>query len=193
MTDSVAAVVMASGQSSRMEGRNKLLLPFGPWPLFEHSLRTVRSAKLPLFVVSCYPEILQAAERLGGVGCINHHPERGKSYSMQLGIRAAQQYQGVFFLQADQPFVSKKTLLDMKSLFLGKGDHIISAALNQKSVSPALFPRKFYRLLMQITGDHGGRLLLDQYSSDVVYYPLQNPLEAVDIDTPSAYQTYQNL
>ena len=46
-----------------------------------------------------------------------------------------------------------------------------------------IFSRKYYQELMEITGDKGGKQIINRHPDDVVYLEIKDARELVDIDT----------
>lgn len=55
--------------------------------------------------------------------------------------------------------------------------------LNNKTGNPCIFSRKYYQELMKITGDKGGKQIINRHPDDVVYLEIKDARELVDIDT----------
>jgi len=86
-----AAIVLAAGTSSRMGGRNKLLLEVGGEALVRRAVRTAIEGGLDPVVVVVGHEAGRVRAALGGLGCrIVDNPdyERGMTTSLRGGIAA---------------------------------------------------------------------------------------------------------
>lgn len=55
--------------------------------------------------------------------------------------------------------------------------------LGTKTGNPCIFSRKYYQELMEITGDKGGKQIINRHPDDVVYLEIKDARELVDIDT----------
>ena len=85
----IAAIVMASGFSSRM-GQNKLLMEYRGKALAEHVLDTVKGIDFDkTVVVTCHEAVAAMVVKKQMTVVINEHPELGQSQSVILGTKAA--------------------------------------------------------------------------------------------------------
>ena len=190
-------IYLASGNSSRF-GDNKLLQTFRGKPLFLHGLeRLLEVAEADpdceITVVSRYPQIRERCEILGVRSVDAPDSEKGVSYSIKAGIRAVSpccDEDFLLFLCADQPHIFTDTLqrllrrarpgTEAARLFAGKNPG-----------NPVLFSAKLIRELMELTGDSGGKAVLQRHTCIPV--PAGNPLELCDIDTVEEMRRQQSL
>ena len=55
-----------------------------------------------------------------------------------------------------------------KLLKRSDGEHIICTSCNGSYRNPAIFPRKYYRELLELQGEQGGKQLLKKYTETVL-------------------------
>lgn len=185
MRDRYAIVVLAAGKSLRFGG-NKLLAEVAGKPLFQYMLDRLAAFKgFPAFVVTGYAEIAEKAGQQGVRIIRNATPELGISHSIRLGIQACtREYpdiQGILFCVCDQPGLSVST---MQRIFneasLHKGQ-IICACHEKKTGNPVLWDREFFKNLLTLDGDEGGRRLLAGLASHVRHVEaLEEELKDID-------------
>lgn len=121
----LAAVILASGFSRRMEA-NKLLLDYGGRPLIARVMDAAAAAKLwRVTVVTAYDEIMEMARQRGMDVIKNDRPEVGQSRSVVLGTRANGKADGIMYIPGDMPFLTGETLEALKAAFAAAPERII--------------------------------------------------------------------
>lgn len=199
-TPTIAAIILAAGRSSRMqEGHHKLLLPLGEQSVVAHVVAVTRvSQARPLLVVTGYrsDEIRASlAEYTSSLAFVENPQHReGMSTSIHTGIRALQAsplfetIDGALIVLGDQPLITSQmldTLIDAKQ---GTGKLIITSLFNGKRMSPTLFDKSLFPELLEITGDEGGRVVLERHRSDIARVEHSDESASIDVDTLEAYQ-----
>lgn len=201
----ISIVLLAAGNSMRF-GTNKLLSELNGKQIITHAFDAVRAcvnvcdAKAPcensvsgyvnvetdrapadVVVVTQYEEVAQLAEQYHFASIRNDFPEKGISYSVRLGVEHCQKADAILFVVCDQPFLTSKTL----ELMLQQADyeHILCCTYHSRRGNPTLFPKRYYKKLMELTGDEGGRVLIRRYPELVTEIEVGDEKELVDIDT----------
>ena len=157
--NSISAILLAAGESRRMKGVNKLLLPVDGVPLVRHMTKILMASMVEEMVVVLGHEASQIEESLRGLGVKQVHNERykeGQMTSVHVGLEAlAQECDGVMVCLSDQPLL---TVGDINSLiqafterirgevvvptYRGKrGNPIVLASKNRKEILNG--PRNF--------------------------------------------------
>ena len=186
-----ALILLAAGNGRRF-GSNKLMARIGEKKVYEHMLDKLEKAKGCLRVcVSQYDPILEAAKERGMRPVKNDAPDLGISHSIGLGLKAAIQEVGekldaAMFLVADQPMLRQSTVEELLRAFGGSAKGIAGtrcAGEDGHRGNPAIFDRKYFRELLALSGDKGGRQVLMDHPDDILWV-LAEPEELMDIDTP---------
>lgn len=137
-----------------------------------------------LTVVSCYPEIRDAARALGARAADSPESKKGLSYTIRAGLDAVGTLgDGDFllFVVADQPWLTAKTV----SRLLGRaqpGVEAACAAYDGRMGNPMLFSAALAPELWELTGDHGGRGVAHRHLCETVQ--VDDPRELCDVDAP---------
>jgi molybdenum cofactor cytidylyltransferase len=184
----IAAVILAAGQSRRMQGANKLVATIGGRPL----VRTVGEAALasrarPVVVVTGHrPEDVRAALAGLAVAYVNN-PDyaEGLATSLRSGIAGLPpEIDGVVILLGDMPGVDS-TLIDrlIAAFDPTQGAEIVVPTHDGKRGNPVLWSARFFDELRAVKGDVGGKHLLGEHTDAVVALELGAAV-AWDIDTP---------
>ena len=194
----LAAVILASGFSRRMEA-NKLLLDYGGRPLIARVMDAAAAAKLwRVTVVTAYDEIMEMARQRGMDVIKNDRPEVGQSRSVVLGTRANGKADGIMYIPGDMPFLTGETLEALKAAFAAAPERIIRPVYGGvqevyggaplppggKPGSPVIFPRALFEELCALEGDRGGREVIAAHPELVHFIPVAERRAGVDIDTP---------
>lgn len=188
---SVAAIILAAGASRRF-GRPKLLLDWHGKPLLAHVVDAVlASAARPVMVVlgANEPATREALGNRPVEIVVNPNWAEGQSTSVRAGLAALPSNAGgVLFVLADQPHVTPDLLNRLIERFLAAGAPIVEPRWGDRPGSPVLFAREMFGELMQLTGDRGGRLLVNQYADRVAAVTVDDLATLQDIDTPEDYK-----
>ena len=173
--NSVAAIVLAAGASSRL-GTPKQLVRLGTETLLERTVRVAREAGLgPVLGVTAVGLSLEVLPQ-GMTRVINRDAAEGMASSIRTGIRAlpdGPSFPGVVILACDQPAV---TVEHLRALAAG-GPDVVASAYARRIGIPAYFPKAFYAALLTLRGDEGARRLLQNARAIAL------PNGELDIDT----------
>ncbi len=185
----VAAVVLAAGRSSRMAPRNKLLLPGADgMPMIARVVDTALASRArPVLVVLGN----QAAEMRGALA---GRPVRfvdapdyaaGLSASLRAGIAAVPaSTAGAIVCLGDMPLVAPEVfdaLIATHDAEEGRG--IVVPTWRGRPGNPVLWDRRFFPELMALTGDVGGRGLLERHAEQVAQVEVESDAVLRDFDT----------
>ncbi len=131
-----SAIILAAGRSSRM-GFPKAYLPYAEGSTFvDKIIGTYKDFGCDRIVVVMPGNVLppHPYDKQPGIAFVqNHYPERGRSYSLQLGMEALDINGYVFLQNIDNPFIhvallrqlyaSRKIHAIVKPVCRGKGGH----------------------------------------------------------------------
>ena len=183
-------ILMAAGNSERY-GANKLLADIDGKPmyrhLFDHLVRyqDEHKASCLVTVVSQYDEILDAAVTAGFTAVRNTRPQDGISRTIQLGLEAGQESRtGAVFFTADQPYIRYETIAAFIQVAESNRTGILAAAHHGVSGNPVFFDQSYFCELQQLTGDQGGKRVMNRHLDDVTLFDMQEQ-ELIDIDQPT--------
>ena len=188
----VSATILAAGQSSRMENRNKLLLPINEVPMISHVCNTVLTAGLdPVVVVTgCDSElVIQAIPKAINEIIYNSHWQSGMASSIYSGISALpKNIDGNMIILGDMPMLSKNTLGLLIDEFIAQnGNHIIYPIYKDRQANPVIFPKKYFQEILSTSGDRGCKKILKQYPDDAVGVSIDLPEVVFDCDNEDDY------
>ena len=184
----ISAIMLAAGSSRRMAGYDKLILPYHGKSLLQCAVELLDSFEFhDKILVTTMVRLKQIDLPPTIRAVINLSHETGQSGSLRLSLEMASgEY--FLFLLADQPLLSPSCLLKMLELAENNPDKIVFPSINGNPSSPTLFPARFLKDLMSLSGDKGGRAVRAAYPNDCLTYMPKNPEEFLDIDDEADYQ-----
>ena len=198
MSTTTAVILLAAGRSSRMgQGQHKLLLPLGDRPVLTHVVETVLASQArPLVVILGYQAeqvrtiLTPYKSKLTTID--NPDYQQGMSTSLRKGIETLMSsyptVNGALIVLGDQPLMTPHILDSMIETKQTTGKRIIVARYSGKRGNPTLFDASLFPELMEITGDEGGRKVLERYRQEIAILDIDEDMPNYDVDTWEAYQ-----
>ena len=188
---STALIVLAAGGSTRL-GKPKQQLMFRGTTLLERTLQEglkSRCDRLLLVLGGNYPML--GAENLPHQVEILFNPnwEEGMASSIKIGLEELMNGDvpdQVIIAVCDQPYVDSKLIDGLISQQQKTKKPIIASSYQNTLGVPALFDRTIFPELMELTGRHGAKKIINRYPGEVAPFPF--PLGHVDIDTVEDYK-----
>jgi molybdenum cofactor cytidylyltransferase len=204
---STAAIILAAGSSSRMGGgHHKLLLPLNGRPVVAHVLdATLASQARPILIVLGH----QADHVRTHINYYSEHHDislidnanylQGMSTSLRAGVQTllsndykkaliSYQVDSALILLGDQPLITSKIIDTLITAYRTSGTSIIAPLYDGKRGSPVLFNEKLFSELIEVTGDEGGRTILQHHPEEVELVEMGTSLANYDVDTWESYQ-----
>lgn len=186
----LALIMLAAGNSRRF-GSNKLMYEVDGVPMYQRTLRLLQKAaeRIPdsrIVVVTQpqYSEIIDVVKETGAEVLFNPKPERGIASSMQIGLEIAKDADACLFTVSDQPWLTAETIIALYDAFQSENKGMACTVWGEKTGNPCIFSKKYYRKLMKITGDKGGKQIIKRYPEDVTYLKISDEREQQDVDVP---------
>ncbi|MEQ8817691.1 MAG: molybdopterin-binding/glycosyltransferase family 2 protein [Thalassobaculum sp.] len=187
----VAALVLAGGQSRRMGELNKLLADIDGRPMVRHVVdHVLESGADPVVVVTGH-EADRVRSALGGCPVtFAENPDfaDGLSTSLKTGLAALPaETDGAIVCLADMPKVSAAILDRMIAAFDPvEGRAIIVPTRRGKRGNPVLFARRFFEEMGAVSGDVGARHIIGEHDEVVAEVEVEDEAVLLDVDTPAA-------
>ncbi len=117
----------------------------------------------------------------------NENWAEGLSTSVRAGLGALSEgVQAALFLLADQPTVTPAIVQALVQRYYETAAPIVVPTYGGKRGNPTLFDRGLWPELLAVTGDQGGRGLIERYRDRVVFVEVGEAV-ALDVDTPDDY------
>ncbi|MCW5849910.1 MAG: putative selenium-dependent hydroxylase accessory protein YqeC [Anaerolineae bacterium] len=207
----IGAVALAAGGASRF-GAAKLALPWQGTTLVGHALRVAQASGATeiVLVTGAHAEAVRAALASTPPPFVGEGPgeglprqprftivhngdwQEGLSTSVKAGLGAlSERVQAALFLLADQPTITPAIVQAIVQRYYETAAPIVVPTFGGKRGNPTLFDRSLWPELMAVTGDQGGRGLIERYRDRVAFVEVGEAV-AVDVDTPDDYQRLTN-
>lgn len=188
----VAALVLAAGLSSRM-GQPKLLLPLAGQPMIAHTVDALIASAVSDIIVVTGPDAEPLRAALAGrtVRFVqNPMPEGGLSTSLRTGLRTLPADCDAFLVAlGDMPLVGPALIDRLIAAYNPtEGRAICAPRTGDRRGNPILWDREFQAELMAVSGDMGGRVLLQRHNDQVCDVAVEGDAILTDIDTPEDYR-----
>ena len=185
----VGAVLLAAGESTRFGDKNKLLAEIHGDPIVRHATEPLCTA-IPGEVVAVVGHDETAVR-----ACLDDLPvsfrsnpayEAGQSTSVRAGVREARarDWVGTVFVLGDMPFISPDSIDALVKNYVDGAGSILAAAYEGTRGNPVLFDEKHYETLTDVTGDVGGRQLVETHPESALV-ETNDPGVLRDIDEQS--------
>ena len=160
----ISSILLAAGQSMRMNGENKLTKEIQGIPLIKHSVKNILFSSIDeLIVVLGYQKeiiekLIDKNEKIKFV--LNKNFESGMASSIKTGLKNLSEKTEAFFIcLGDMPMVNKKIYNHLISY--RKKKDIIVPTYNNIQVNPVLFSKSMRPSIMTINGDIGAKKILE--------------------------------
>jgi len=192
----IAILILAAGASSRMGGKDKLMLDAGGLPLLARVTTQAKATGLPVFVtipdlshprtaLSCFENVTLIAV-----------PDRasGMSASIRVGLSALPQTTtGVMILPADMPDLQTQDLHAIAQAALANPGAIIRATtVDAIPGHPVIFPADLFEALGKLVGDQGARSVIAANKSRLIPQILPGNRALTDLDTPADWEAWRS-
>lgn len=190
-------VILAAGESSRM-GRDKALLPWPP----SSPADTFLSGAIQLFfshvdvvlvvVGKNEAALAPVVYANGGSLVVNPDPARGQFSSLRIGLHEvlSRGRDAAMITLVDRPPVRAETLETLEAAFELATAHRKWAAIPEyqgKHGHPILAAREMMEAFLRAPETSNARDVEHAHQSDIEYIPVDDPLVAVNVDTPEQY------
>ncbi len=186
----IAALVLAAGQSRRMGGANKLTATVAGRPLVRIAAEAALASRAdPVIVVTGHAAAAVVAVLAGLAVRLAHNPlfAEGLSTSLRTGLRALPPgLDGVLVMLADMPEIGPTEVDRLIAAFdPQKGGEIVVPVAAGRRGNPVLWGARFFGPLAALSGDTGGRRLIEANRELVVTVDMGAAVTR-DVDTLAA-------
>jgi molybdenum cofactor cytidylyltransferase len=190
----ISGILLAAGESKRMEGAFKPLLKWGKRTVIGECIYQLRNSRLAeIFVVLGHRE-LEVRQSLAGSGvqyAINRNYRNGMLSSIKAGLEMLSPNEdAVLIALVDQPMI-KSSLINRLILAFEEGDKgIVLPVYEGKHGHPIIMSTSYVDEIMQLDDDSEGGLreLINANRDDWLEVAVEIPGVLEDIDSPADYQ-----
>ena len=182
----ISAILLAAGQSKRMNGENKLSKEIQGIPLIKHSVKNILASSVDeLIVILGYQKeiiekIIDKNERIKFA--FNGNFESGMASSVKIGLNNLSEKTEAFFIcLGDMPMINSDIY---NQLIQSKNNkEIIVPTYKGQQGNPILFSKSIKVKIVAIQGDVGARKILELNKSKILNVKITNQSIRKDFNT----------
>lgn len=190
----IAAILLAAGNSSRM-GTSKQLLPIRNITLLEHAVQCGLDSGVQhvIVVIGANSDQHRAAIAHLPVTIVEHADwMKGMGSSLKVGVNSVLdlwlETQALLIMVCDQPKLTTHHLKRMIEVYRHDKPLAVASEYNGISGVPALFDKRTFSDLLDVKDDRGARDVLQKIGSQVVRVPFADGV--IDLDTKDDYERF---
>lgn len=194
----VHILILAAGASSRMRGTDKLLQKVEGKPILRRVAEAALATGAPVAVTLPVGSEARRAT-LSGLAVTTIEvadASLGMSRSLVRGVSSIMAdnpgpEDGIMILPADMPGFTPEALMGLLARFAAEPQRIWRGGTQDGQAGhPTIFPRDLWPTLAHITGDEGGRRVVQANRDRVAVLPLPDEMATLDLDTPEEWAAY---
>ncbi|WP_286747547.1 nucleotidyltransferase family protein [Roseivirga sp. UBA1976] len=186
----IGAVLLAAGLSTRMQGPNKMLLPFGHTTILTATLTHLLDSevnKIALVLGRNASEFqVDSNEKVDLV--VNPQPERGMTSSIQCGLRKLMSMDALMVCLADMPLLSSSDYTGLIQSFRNTQKTILVPIYKGAKGNPVVFDKRHFHEILNHKGANGCSGVVQHNLNAVERLEVSSDRFIADIDTPIDYQ-----
>jgi molybdenum cofactor cytidylyltransferase len=194
VSTSVAAIVLAAGESSRM-GRPKPLLPLNGETFLGHLLGQLRASRVERVVVVLghRPEqVLEAMPEVRDLAIVNERYQLGQLSSFVVGLEAVgHEADAVLLCLADHPFITAELIDELITGFETSRLPIVVPVHGGRRGHPVLFAAPLFAELRAAPLDQGARVVVRAHADEILELATDEAGILADVDTPEEYERWR--
>jgi molybdenum cofactor cytidylyltransferase len=123
----------------------------------------------------------------------NPEYEEGQASSIRRGLKALPgDADAAMFLTCDQPLVSVDLINALIQTFEQHRPLICYPVFGTNRSTPSIFAAKLFPELQKLTGDVGGRVLIEKYKSQVREHKIASWRALADVDTENDFESLKD-
>ena len=173
----ISAILLAAGQSKRMDGENKLAKKIQGVPLIKHSVKNILAASIDelIIVLGYQKEIIEKVidknEKIKFV--FNKDFESGMASSIKTGLNnLSEKTESFFICLGDMPMVGHDIY---NQLIKSKNNkEIIVPTYKGQQGNPVLFNKSMKEKIMNITDDVGAKKIFGSHKDKILNLEINN-------------------
>ena len=173
-------------------GSQKLLLPLGTSTIIEQAIDNLLNSRVDEVIVVLGHRAEEVVTKIGRKPLrivVNPHYQQGMSTSIIAGLNLIDSNaKAVMIALADQPAISSKTIDKLIEEFQRHNKGIAIPVYQGNRGHPVIFSIKYKSALLKLTGDVGGRGIIEKHRDDILEIPVDSKDINVDIDALSDYK-----
>ena len=183
----ISSILLAAGQSKRIQGENKLLKKYKKKYLINHILKSLIKSKVnKIIIVLGYEnkkikKIALKSKKI--IFVVNSRYLKGISTSIKCGLKKISKKNiGFLIAHADMPLVSKTILNVLCSALKNKNKEIFIPVYKKRIGNPLAFKYSMIKSLKKIKGDRGAKKLIRSNKSKIKLMKMKTKSILIDFD-----------
>lgn len=192
--ETLSAIVLAAGESKRMQNKNKLLLPFKSKTVIRVVVENVVASGVNEVIVVLGHEAEKVKTGLAGIGVqfvLNKNYEKGMTTSIQEGVKHASG-KGYMICLSDMVMITSEEYMQMKNEFLSQlaSDErciCIPRYKNEKG-NPVVFSSVYRDDILHHEEMEGCKGIVRENQSHIHWIEMNTPNVLRDMDSPGDYE-----
>lgn len=192
---SLNIVILAAGQSSRMRGLDKLLLPVGSEPQLRRVSRAALATGCHVIVAlsAAFPNRAACIADLAVQGAQVADPTEGIAGSIRAAAQQVARGAAVMIVPADMPALGYSDFATIVAAHMLAPSAILRGAAQQRAGHPVVIPADLVPELQQVRGDIGARDLIAAHADRLRLVALPGQNATLDLDTPEEWAEWLAL
>jgi molybdenum cofactor cytidylyltransferase len=188
----ISAILLAAGQSKRMNGENKLAKEIQGIPLIKHSVKNILVSSIDelIIVLGYQKEIIEKLidknEKIKFV--FNKDFESGMASSIKTGLdNLSEKTEAFFICLGDMPMVNH----DIYNQIMGSKNNkeIIVPTYKGQQANPVLFSNSMKDKIINIQGDIGAKKILELNKNKIFNLEINDQSITKDFNTKSNFNS----
>ena len=186
----ISAILLAAGQSKRMNGKNKLNKMINNQPLINYSINNILESNIDeLIVVVGYQEeiikkLITVNKKIKIIS--NKNFESGMASSIKEGLKHLSKKTEYFFIcLGDMPNINKQIY---NSLIKSRNRHqIIVPTYKGQRGNPVLFDKSMKEIIINIEGDNGAKKIINMHENKTYVFETNDQSIIQDFNTQESF------
>ena len=186
----ISAILLAAGQSKRMDGENKLAKEIQRIPLIKHSVKNILASSIDeLIVVLGYQKetiekLINKNEKIKFV--FNKDFESGIASSIKTGLdNLSEKTEAFFICLGDMPMVNLN-IYNQLIKSINKKEIIVPTYKGQQG-NPVLFAKSMKEKIINISGDIGAKKILELNKDKILNLEINDQCVTKDFNTQDSF------
>ena len=161
----ISAILLAAGQSKRMNGENKLIKKYSNKYLINHILGALTKSKINKIIIvlgfqsSKVKKIIVKNKKISFV--YNKNYKSGMASSIKAGLKKiSKKNTGFLIVQTDMPLISKKIINSLCYAIKNNNKEIVVPIYKRNMGNPIGFKSSMIKILNKTKGDSGAKKMI---------------------------------
>jgi len=185
----LSLIVLAAGKSTRMRGRNKLLVRIGGAPMIRRVVESALSSMVDEVIVVVGWEANKIRSALRSLPCrcvVNKDFRTGQSSSVKAGLRAVtDSAEAILVLPGDVALINAHSIDMVVKAYKNRKSAIVVAAHSGRSGHPILLSKELFNEIERIDeATLGLKSIVNRHQSEVQMVETGSENVLRDVDTP---------